>query len=89
MTARSSASGLPLWKVPLGTEDPKSDLNTLNTLPLATDGAVVLVVKEKGLVAVNAADGEIVRTFPVAFPTNRLVLVERHRGRGRLGDRRA
>ena len=73
LTARSSASGLPLWKVPLGTEDPKSDLNTLNTLPLATDGAVVLAVKDKALVAVQAADGEIVRTFPVTFPTNRLV----------------
>ena len=75
LTARSAASGLPLWKLPLGTEDPKSDLNTLNALPLATDGAVVLVVKDKALVAVNAADGEILRTFPVAFPTSRLVFV--------------
>ena len=75
LTARSAASGLPLWKLPLGTEDPKSDLNTLNALPLATDGAVVLVVKDQALVAVNAADGEILRTFPVAFPTSRLVYV--------------
>ncbi len=75
LTARSSASGLPLWKLPLGTEDPKSDLNTLNSLPLATDGEVVLVAKEQGLVAVSAADGQIARTFPVTFPTNRLVLV--------------
>jgi outer membrane protein assembly factor BamB len=75
LTARSSASGLPLWKIPLGTEDPKSDLNTLNTLPLATDGAVVLAVKDKALIAVNAADAQIVRSFPVAFPTNRLVFV--------------
>jgi len=75
LTARSSASGLPLWKIPLGNEDPKSDLNTLNTLPLATDGEIVLVTKEKGLVAVSAADGAIVRSFAVAYPTNRLVLV--------------
>lgn len=75
LTARSSASGLPLWKIPLGNEDPSSDLNTLNTLPLATDGKVVLAAKQRGLVAVNAADGEIARTFPVAFPTNRLVLM--------------
>ncbi|MBC8874165.1 MAG: PQQ-binding-like beta-propeller repeat protein [Planctomycetes bacterium] len=73
LTARSSASGLPLWKLPLGTEDPRSDLNTLNSLPLATDGKVVLVARDKGLVAVNAADGEILRPFPVEFPTNRLV----------------
>ena len=75
LTARSAASGLPLWKLPLGTEDPKSDLNTLNALPLATDGAVVLVVKDQALVAVNAADGGILRSFPVAFPTSRLVYV--------------
>lgn len=74
LTARSSASGLPLWKLPLGNEDPKSDLNTLNTLPLATDGAAVLVAKDKGLVAVNAADGTIARSYPVTFPTSRLVL---------------
>jgi outer membrane protein assembly factor BamB len=75
LTARSSASGLPLWKLPLGNEDPRSDLNTLNTLPLATDGEVVLAAKEEALIAVNAADGTITRTFPVAFPTNRLVFV--------------
>jgi outer membrane protein assembly factor BamB len=75
LTARSTACGLPLWKIPLGTEDPKSDLNTLNTLPLATDGAMVLAVKDKALIAVNAADAQIVRSFPVAFPTNRLVFV--------------
>lgn len=75
LTARSAASGLPLWKLPLGTEDPKSDLNTLNALPLATDGETVLVLKDKVLVAVSAVDGEILRSFPVAFPTNRLVFV--------------
>ena len=75
LTARSAASGLPLWKLPLGNEDPNADLNTLNTLPLATDGEVVLVAKERGLVAVKAADGEIACTFAVTFPTNRLVLL--------------
>ena len=48
--------------MPLGTEDPKSDLNTLNTLPLATDGKLVLATKGKGLVAVTAADGSV-KTF--------------------------
>lgn len=76
LTARSAASGLPLWKLALGNEDPHSDLNTLNSLPLATDGRLVLVAKEKGLVAVHAADGQIVQTFPVTYPTNRLVYVD-------------
>jgi outer membrane protein assembly factor BamB len=73
LTARSSASGLPMWKLPLGLEDPKSDLSAVNTLPLATDGSIVITAKDKGLVAVNAADGQVARTYPVAFPTNRLV----------------
>ncbi|MBT3375340.1 MAG: PQQ-binding-like beta-propeller repeat protein [Lentisphaerae bacterium] len=77
LVARNAANGLPLWKIPLGTSDPKSDLTPLNTLPLATNGKLVLARKENSLVAVDAASGEIVRTFPVAHPPARLLLIDR------------
>lgn len=76
LSARSAANGLPLWKTPLGTMDTKSDLNPLNTAPLATDGDLVLCRNEGGLIAVDAVSGEVVRTYPVSFQPVRLAVTK-------------
>ncbi len=74
--ARSSANGIHLWKIPLGTYDDKGDLNPLNSAPLATDGQIVLCTKEKQLIGVDAISGEIKHSYKTSYKPMRLSYVD-------------
>lgn len=76
VTARDAFNGLPLWKVNCETVNDGKALNARNTGPLVADGKRVYAYKKDRVVALDAATGEVVKSYPVKYQTVRLVLLD-------------
>ncbi len=76
VTARDAYNGLPLWKVNCETANDGKALCYRNTAPLVTDGRRVYVYKKDRLAALDAATGNVEKTYAVKHPTVRLLLLD-------------
>jgi outer membrane protein assembly factor BamB len=76
VSARDAFNGLLLWKINCETTNDGKALNYRNTAALVTDGQRVYVYKKDRLVALDAADGRVVRSYPVKYRTVRLLLLD-------------
>jgi outer membrane protein assembly factor BamB len=74
LTARDAFNGLPLWKVNCQSNVEGAALNFHNTAPLVADGRRVYTAIGSRLVALDAATGKEVLSYPVQHTPVRLAL---------------
>lgn len=74
LTARDAFNGIPLWKINCRMDAEGAALNYHNTLPLVADGRRVYTVVGGLLVALDAATGKQLVSYPVKYTPMRLAL---------------
>lgn len=76
LTARDAFTGLPLWKVNLGSQNNGAALSSMNPAAVVVSGDRVWACCGGKLTCFAAADGKVLRTYAVKYPTVRLLLAD-------------
>jgi len=74
LAARDLFNGLALWKVPTGNSKESVGFSPYNAAALVTDGRQVYLNLSNSLVALAADSGQVVRKYPVKYPSTKLLL---------------